>query len=196
MTSKAYILDQIRTNIAKQNTTQVALPDLEIAHDDYHDKDKQFAQALQSVGGMAHWLDTQENIETFIQEHYQHHGTIATSMDLQIEHINPNDVQDPHELKNVDLAVVKGEFAVAENAAVWLQDHENINRSLYFIAQRLLIVVKKEHIVASMHEAYEQINFKENTFGTFISGPSKTADIEQALVIGAHGAMECMVLFI
>ncbi len=196
MTSKAYILDQIRTNIAKQNTVQAELPDLEISHTLYHDKKGQFVQTLQSVGGVAHWLDSHQSIETFIQEHYQSHGTIATSMDLQIEHINPNDVKDPHELKNIDLSIVKGEFAVAENAAVWLQDHGNVNRALYFIAQRLLIIVKKNDIIASMHEAYEHINFKKNTFGTFISGPSKTADIEQALVIGAHGAMECIVLFI
>ena len=47
-----------------------------------------------------------------------------------------------------------------------------------------------------MHEAYENIDFTNAGYGAFVSGPSKTADIEQALVIGAHGPKSGYVIFI
>ncbi len=192
MNSKNSILENIR--VAKLKPTP--RPVLDMEHVNYEDKDKKYAELLKSVGGLASWLKEDENIEEFIEKHYDSLGLIATNINLSIEHIKTNSIDDPHALKDIDLAIVKGEFAVAENGAIWIKEEDNLNRAIYFIARKLLIIVNKEEIVDSMHEAYKKINFENKGFGVFISGPSKTADIEQALVIGAHGAMECRVLFI
>ncbi len=191
MNSKNSILESIKK--AKLNPTLE--PTLEMNHVEYEDKDKQFSTVLKSVGGVASWLTDDENIEEFIEKNYDALGFIGTNLDLSITHIKPNDIDDPHALKDIDLAIIKGEFAVAENGAVWIKEDDNANRVLYFIARKLLIVIEKNNIVNTMHEAYKKIKFEKSGFGLFISGPSKTADIEQALVIGAHGAMECRVLF-
>ena len=45
-----------------------------------------------------------------------------------------------------------------------------------------------------MHAAYQQLNGQNFDYGLFLSGPSKTADIEQSLVIGAQGAMSLTVI--
>lgn len=98
------------------------------------------------------------------------------------------DVDDPHALADVDFAVLPGELAVAENGAVWVDTDCIRERTLYFLAQHLAIVAPRAAVVNNLHEAYHRLEVGSKRFGTFVSGPSKTADIEQSLVIGAHGA--------
>lgn len=96
-------------------------------------------------------------------------------------------VTDPHELEVLDYCVAPGALGVAENAAVWIAYPTVPHRAALFLAQHLVLVVPARSLVHTMHEAYARIPPGQASFGLFISGPSKTADIEQALVIGAHG---------
>jgi L-lactate dehydrogenase complex protein LldG len=98
----------------------------------------------------------------------------------------------PHELEGIELAIIPGEFGVAENGAVWISGSAlGPQRAVYVIAEHLVLVVPAGQIVNTMQEAYQRIRFERPGFGVFISGPSKTADIEQSLVIGAHGPRSC-----
>jgi L-lactate dehydrogenase complex protein LldG len=103
-------------------------------------------------------------------------------------------VADPHQLETVDFAVLPGEFGVAENGAIWVTDRSVKHRAIYFIVQHLALVIRADQIVNNMHEAYERLTFERAEFGAFIAGPSKTADIEQSLVIGAHGPRSLTVI--
>jgi L-lactate dehydrogenase complex protein LldG len=91
-------------------------------------------------------------------------------------------------LSKVDRFFIKSSLGVAENGAVWIQEKEMMNRLLPFICQHLIVVLNTNDIVSNMHEAYQKIRDTDAGFHVFIAGPSKTADIEQSLVIGAHGA--------
>lgn len=93
----------------------------------------------------------------------------------------------PHSFENVDLAVLEGDLAVAENSAIWIQEAQMGHRVLPFICQHLALVISQKDIVPTMHEAYARIGEASYGYGVFIAGPSKTADIEQSLVLGAHG---------
>ena len=106
---------------------------------------------------------------------------------------NPDDVSDPRELNQTDLAVVTAHLGVAENGAVWIT-REVKYKALYFVSDALVVLLDRDSIVNNMHEAYQQTREMRYDFGAFIAGPSKTADIEQALVFGAHGPVEVLVV--
>ena len=107
--------------------------------------------------------------------------------------VEPDDLDDPRELDNTDLAVVEGHFGVAENGAVWITRQVK-HKALYFISNSLVMLIDRNSIVNNMHEAYKRTENMTYDFGAFISGPSKTADIEQALVLGAHGPVGVLVI--
>ncbi|WNJ19023.1 LUD domain-containing protein [Pontibacter sp. G13] len=91
------------------------------------------------------------------------------------------------QLAHLDIAVLEGKFGVAENGAIWLPESVMGHRSVPFICQHLILVIPTSTIAPNMHEAYKRISLKDCGYGVFIGGPSKTADIEQSLVVGAHG---------
>lgn len=98
------------------------------------------------------------------------------------------------ELEKVQTVIVPGQLGVAENGAVWIDETNLPNRLLPFVTEQLVIVLNEENMVRDMVEAYRRINLEDVGFGVFISGPSKTADIEQSLVYGAHGAKKLVVI--
>lgn len=102
----------------------------------------------------------------------------------------------PHSFEDVDVAVLNAHFAVAENGALWLTEKLMGQRIIPFICQELVVILKKENVLATMHDAYAEISDQSYGFGVFIAGPSKTADIEQSLVLGAHGAKGLTVFLI
>jgi len=98
-------------------------------------------------------------------------------------------------LDGTDLAIIRGSVGVCENGAVWIcQEVEQ--RAVYFISEALVILLDRKNLVNNMHEAYKRIDTGDYGYGVFISGPSKTADIEQALVMGAHGARDVTVILL
>jgi len=135
-----------------------------------------------------------EDINAVIRRTYPDAGRIASNLDeITCATFNPDELDRAQDLDGTEIAVVAGEIGVAENGAVWIPQTVKY-KSLYFIAEKLVIILDRNRIVSNMHEAYEEVKKEKYQFGTFISGPSKTADIEQALVMGAHGARDVLVI--
>lgn len=191
MSSKETIIKNIKKHIREKHE----MPDIsQIDGIQYADITKQFIEVSQSVGGDARLLTAGEDLNEVIRSLYPEAKRIASNLpEVTLANVNPDDIADPHDLNGTDLAIIQGELGVAENGCVWIPQNVR-QRVLYFISEYLIILLDKDQLVNNMHEAYRKISFHDQGFGVFISGPSKTADIEQALVVGAHGAKGVMVL--
>jgi len=189
--------ENILSNIAANKPSLVDVPVISI--DEvirYDDVVAQFISTLESIGGKVFEIDEMQQLESIIEKEKQFGGNIINVI-AELEKIdNSLSYLLAHDLTHVNTAYIKGSLAVAENGAVWLYESQMVNRLLPFICEHLVLVVEKENIVATMHHAYAKINTVSEGFGVFIAGPSKTADIEQSLVIGAHGARSLEVYLI
>ncbi len=179
----------ILTAIRRHHLPEAPLPSLDQAWIEYPDPHAQFASVLESVGGQAVFVSDVSvvNAELATLPTWANAKKTVSLVDGVSGNTDLGVIDDPHATEDIDFAILPGEFAVAENGAVWITDSAVKHRAIYFIAQHLALVVFASDIVSNMHEAYRRLSFASPGFGAFISGPSKTADIEQSLVIGAHG---------
>ena len=151
----------------------------------FEDNYIQFKTVLESIGGKVELIPDISIVNNqFIAD--------RASGKLVINMIDDLDKQivllTSFELEKLEKVYLRGTLGVAENGAVWVYESQMMNRLLPFICQHLILVIDKAAILPTMHHAYNKIDVAKEGFGIFIAGPSKTADIEQSLVIGAHGA--------
>ena len=189
MSSREEILAALR-----QNTRETYdKPDLsQLKPITYADPVAEFMQKTTTTAG-ARLIEMKDGDELYniVREAYPEAKVIASNLPGVQAQLNP-DTATVEELEKADVGVIRGEIGVAENACIWIP-HTMKERAVCFASEQLVIVIRHDAIVNNMHEAYARIAasqeyFKEYKFGTFISGPSKTADIEGALVYGAQAA--------
>jgi L-lactate dehydrogenase complex protein LldG len=186
MTSRDEILSAIRRHLPESTP----LPDLTGPWIAYPDPIEQFASVLEMIGGKCIRVPDLTAINTeldAIPAYASAAKIVSTIADVGRPNVDLAAINDPHHLEDVDFAILPGQFGVAENAAIWISDEEVRQRVIYFLCQHLSLVIRAEDVLNNMHQAYERLSFTGPRFGAFIAGPSKTADIEQSLVIGAHG---------
>ncbi|SHM12876.1 LutC/YkgG family protein [Flavobacterium saccharophilum] len=186
MSSKAEILNKIKQS---QPNLAAELPDLNVLGSDQFDVLEMYKTVLRNIGGNPIEVADYSEAIAYIKNNYPLEKRIITTIP-ELSEIAVLDWtnDDPHSLKDVELTIINAHFGVAENSALWVTDDILGQRVAPFITQYLAIIVNKKDIIPTMHQAYDRIGNQEYGFGTFIAGPSKTADIEQSLVLGAHGA--------
>ncbi len=174
----------------RQNTKeQYDMPDINIQGLTYPDLFVQFKEMTETVGGKVVSARKTDDINQLIRNLYPEAKTFASSLPyISIAQKNPDTGTDATDLNGTDVGIVEGRLGVAENGCIWIPQTMK-EKAVCFISEYLVIIIYRQNLVNNMHEAYARIDMDEQyNFGTFISGPSKTADIEQALVMGAQAA--------
>ena len=184
MNSRESILAAVKQN----QPILVPLPSLDVfANNDTPDAER-YINTLQSIGGKVIIVKNGVAIADLLKAEFPAAARIIStvaslpiSTEVGWQQLNPND------LESVDLAIIKAQFGVAENGSIWVTEKDIEVRVLPFICENLAAILSRKNILNTMHQAYDTIADADYGFGVFIAGPSKTADIEQSLVLGAHG---------
>lgn len=195
MSNKEDILKRYRANVREK----FDMPDLnDIKAITYPNPLVQFVKMSEMVGGQVIEVDPGRDVNVLIRELFPDAKEIASNLpEITIATRNPDNVGRARDLNGTDVGIIRGLFGVAENACVWIPQTMK-EKAVMFISENLVILLPKSQIVNNMHEAYKRIQFDEmyDGYGTFISGPSKTADIAQVLVMGAQAARSATILLL
>ena len=186
--------DDILARLKKHAVDQVERPEMTFEPLVYSDPLEQFKKIMKTVGGNCVVLEEGQDVNEVIRSVFPEARSFASNLpEVTCATVNPDMLDDPRELNGTDVGVIRGDFGILENGMVWINQHTRY-KALFFISEALVILLDRKRLVNNMHEAYKQPAFDDFEYGCFISGPSKTADIEQALVVGAHGARAVTVI--
>ena len=195
MSNKDDILKKYRANVKEK----FEMPDLsDIKGITYPDPLVQYITMTESVGGHVIEVKEGQNVNQLIKDLYPDAKEFASNLpEITIATRDPDTVGRARDLNGTDVGIIRGKFGVAENACVWIPQTMK-EKAVCFISENLVILLPKSQIVNNMHEAYKRIEFDKeyDGYGTFISGPSKTADIAQVLVMGAQAARSATILLL
>ena len=192
MATKSDILSKYKRNINER----FPMPEIKVDAITYSDPLAQFVFMSKTVGGKVVELKPTDDLNHVIKRLYPDAKEIASNLpEITIATRNPDTVENAQALNGTDVGIIRGMFGVAENACIWIPQTMK-EKAVCFISENLVILLPKSEIVNNMHEAYKRIKFNNLGYGTFISGPSKTADIAQVLVMGAQAARSVTVLLL
>ena len=195
MSTKEEILSRYRRNMNVEG--QYDMPDFDALRGvEYADPVAQFISMSKAVGGDVVVLEHGADVNEAIRKAYPEAKVFASNVPgIAIAQRNPDTVESAQELNGTDVGIVQGDVGVAENGCIWVPQTMK-ERAVCFISEYLVILLSRNSIVSNMHQAYRRIRFTDYGYGCFISGPSKTADIAQALVMGAQAARAVTVVLL
>lgn len=102
---------------------------------------------------------------------------------LNVELISPN--ADKHEMAQCDLAITEADFLLPETGTLVLRSSTEKPRAVSLLPRVHLAIIRPEMLRADMHQVFAEA--KDSHYLVFITGPSRTADIELTVTLGVHG---------
>jgi L-lactate dehydrogenase complex protein LldG len=192
MSARDDILASIRSNLPRLHRP---LPEVPL-FDDHTPASvlSTFKESLLRMGGT--FLDPPATGDMLAPVHAKITGAkiVCSTVPEIIGNRDISGVRAPQDLADVDFAIVRAAFAVAETGSVLLGDRELRVNAVAYLAQHLIVLLDSADIVINLHHAYRRPEFRNSYYAAFHTGPSATADIEGVLIHGAQGVRSLSVL--
>jgi L-lactate dehydrogenase complex protein LldG len=188
VSTRETILAAVRANQPHGEHPLPALPDF--ALEDGGEKSSLFLRNLEAMGGR-HYAG---GVSTVMRDRFPDAKVIVSA--VPEFHGNRDITGDTHPraFADVDVAVVRAAFGVAETGSVLLVDQALISNAIAYLAQHLVILLNPTDIVLTLQDGYRRPEFHRYHYVSFHTGPSATADIEGVLIHGAQGVRSLTVL--
>lgn len=113
--------------------------------------------------------------------------------------INVRSDSSPEKTRDQPWGITTARAAIAESGSVILHENRLEQRSVSLMTNKLIVLVRLDDLYASLDDAanvLREIGSDGNSYATFVSGPSRTADIERQLTIGVQGPGELHVILV
>jgi len=102
---------------------------------------------------------------------------------MHVELVSSN--ADKHELTHCDLGITEADFALPETGTIVLRSSAEKPRAVSLLPRVHLAIISPEALRADMHQVFAEA--RDSHYLVFITGPSRTADIELTITLGVHG---------
>lgn len=127
-----------------------------------------------------------------------HDGVAAVPASLST--LNVSGGYDRWELEKCDAGITSCVCLVAQTGSIVVTSAHTGGRALSVLPPHHLVITTIDKLVEDMPKAYEvlqaELVARPSSFASFITGPSRTGDIERILVLGAHGPKQLTVILI
>jgi L-lactate dehydrogenase complex protein LldG len=190
MSSRDAILNAVRAN----RPAPVGLPDVPLfseGRDD--DLLGRFFTAFEVMGGTVLELGESDPVAN-IRARLGSAGIVVSRVPEIAGNRDLDLTQTPASLADVDVAVIRAAFGIAETGSIALSERELGVNTLAYLAQHLIVLLDPADIVINLHHAYQRPEFSQSRYLVFQTGPSATADIEGVLIHGAQGVRSLSIL--
>jgi len=108
---------------------------------------------------------------------------------LGVENVSPT--ANKHEMALCDLGITEADYLLPETGTIILHSSAEMPRAVSLLPRIHLAIVHAEMLRPDMHQVFTEA--KHSNYLVFITGPSRTADIELTTTLGVHGPKELFV---